>query len=211
MACRKCLTPTGKFEPLSRRKTLHSNWLDTTACGARPTMSVPAIGVAAQCYSLLQQLADCGDAISPPSTSTVVGTKSFGEHAGDRKKRMFFLPSQSFPSLRRPSGQTRIHSANDAVSPLLHKLVNPPNCSYLGCHTLVPRGLRRKGSEEPARVEILPLYGVAKHRERVNDNDSSAINLPIVPQSIKLPARLNQRHLSMRPCGPVCLHHTIGR
>jgi len=106
---------------------------------------------------------------------------------------MFFLTRQLFPSPRRPLRQSCIHSANDAVSPFLYKLFNPPNCGYLGCHTLVPCGHRQKGLEEPARVELLPLYGVAEHQVRVNDNDPSAFNLPFVPQSIKLPARLNRR------------------
>lgn len=165
----------------------------------------------AQCYSSLQQLSDCGAVISPPSKSAVVGTKSFEEHAGDREKCMLSLPCQSCPSLRRPFGQTRIHSARDAVSPLLQKPVDPPNCGYLGCHLLVPRGLRQKGSEEPDRLELHSLYGVAKHREMVKGNDLSTVNLPIVPKSIRILEKLIQRQLSMRPYGQVHLHHTIGR
>jgi len=35
--------------------------------------------MAAECYILLQQLPDFGAAISPPSTSAVVSTKTFEE------------------------------------------------------------------------------------------------------------------------------------
>lgn len=72
----------------------------------------------------------------------------------------------------------------DATSPLVLKRVNPPDVSYLFRYSLVLRDTNCICSKKRTRKRLLSLRCDAELSGRVAQNDTTAVALPMPPESL---------------------------